>query len=183
MTGILTLEQAKAQLRIPDADTSQDAQLQGFVDGITHTVERYKGLVIVPRTITERQRCAGSVSQVLLAQTPVMSLTSIASVDGSSTWDVDAMDVDPDGGCLSVLSGPPLRGYLLFTYTAGMAEIPQDYQQGALVILQHVWETQRGVGGVGMGVIGSEEHYDPRTSYSIPRKALEWLGAPLAGVA
>jgi hypothetical protein len=47
-----------------------------------------------------------------------------------------------------------------------------------LVTLQHNWETRRGVGSRPTGVVGPEEHYDPRFSYSIPRKALEWLGAP-----
>ena len=66
------------------------------------------------------------------------------------------------------------------TYQAGYPAdaMPEKFKRAALIIIQHNYETQRGVGLLRGGVIGDEEAvYDPRLSYAIPRKSLEWLGA------
>ena len=53
------------------------------------------------------------------------------------------------------------------------------YKRGALVILSHLWETQRGPGTAASGVIGSEEHWrQPGEFFSVPDKAKELLGPP-----
>lgn len=180
--SIVTLQQAKRQLRIALDDTSYDDEVQGYVDAVTGAVEDYKGLVIEERQLTHEVQ-VGGVTTLMLPGVPVISLDTVATVDGATTWDVANLHVHGPSGTITVLSGPPLAGLLAIGYTAGFTTVPPRFVQGALVVLQHVWETQRGVGTVRTGVVGSEEGYDPRTSYSIPRKALEWLGPPLAGVA
>lgn len=175
--SIVTLAEAKKQLRIDPSDTSDDDELQNYVDAITGVVEEYKHEVIEQRQVKEDLELCGR-RRFRLWNVPVISLVSVATVDGSTTWDVANMRPDTSTGLVRVLSGPPVSGLVEVAYMAGYATVPDRYKRGALVILQHTWETQRGKGGpVRGGVIGPEEVH-PRFFYSIPRKALEWLGAP-----
>lgn len=182
--AIITLAQAKTQLGIDQAYTGDDAELTQWVGAITGAVEEYKGIVIEQRTVVERLMLCGEAT-FMLKSVPVISLDSIAAADGSQTWDPASFDVDPDTGRVTLLAGSAPYGLVRATCTAGYAadSVPPRYVQGALTVLQHVWETRRGAMGAQAGVVGGEEAYDPRYSYAIPRKALEWLGAPVAGVA
>lgn len=172
---IVTLAEAKAQLKI--TDTNDDMELQAYVDSITSVVEDYKREVIERRQVSEDLELRHA-RRFRLWNAPIVSLTSLQTVDGAVTWDVSAMRLSTDTGLVRVLSGPPVSGLVEAVYVAGYTTIPDRYKRGALVILQHAWETQRGSGGpVRGGVIGPEEVH-PRFYYSIPRKALEWLGAP-----
>lgn len=181
--ALLTLAEAKAQLNIDAEFTGDDDELQAWCDAITGAVEEHVGRVVEQRQITETVRFRGGA--VMLSGVPVTSLDALASPDGATTWDPAGFDLDPDTGEVTVMSGPTPRGRVRVTYTAGYtdAALPKKFKRGAAVILQHVWETQRGVGTVAGGVIGDEEAYDPRASFAIPRRAEEWLGPPLAGVA
>ncbi|MEU2340063.1 hypothetical protein ABZ608_42160 [Streptomyces sp. NPDC013172] len=175
--SIVTLAEAKAQLKIADDDTSADEWLQDYVDSITGVVEEYKHEVIELREIREDLDLRHA-HRFRLWNAPVVSLTSVTAVVGSMTWDVSKMRLDKDTGLVRVLSGPPVSGLVEAVYMAGYETVPGRYKRGALVILQHAWETQRGKGGpVRGGVIGPEEVH-PKFYYAIPRKALEWLGAP-----
>ncbi|MFI0718918.1 hypothetical protein [Streptomyces sp. NPDC021224] len=177
--GILTLDEAKRQLRIPADDTSADVEIQAYCDGITAVIEDYKHEVIVQRTISEDiERASQGGRRFRLWSVPVISVTSVTAVVGGQTWDPAGLRVTRDTGLVRVLSGPPLTCLAEAVYEAGYEVIPDHYKRGAAVVLQHNWETQRGVGGRRAGVVGPEETYDPRWSYAIPRKALEWLGAP-----
>jgi hypothetical protein len=68
-----------------------------------------------------------------------------------------------------------------FTYQAGEVVIPDDYRLAALIIIEHLWETQRGTMGVQLG--GDSEGYSPGRGFAIPRRALELLDTQLPGVA
>lgn len=184
--SIVTLADAKAQLQIEATDTTQDAVIQAYCDGITAVIEEYKHEVIEQRTITEDVDFCGSryplgARRFRLWSVPVISITSATSVPAGTTWDVSNLRLTGSSGLVRVLAGPPLQGLVEFVLEAGYATVPENYKRGALVALQHNWETRRGVGSAPhSSVVGMEEerHYDPRYSYSIPRKALEWLGAP-----
>lgn len=176
---ILTLGEARAQLQIPSANRTVDGLIGDWLAGITATVEKHKHEVIAQRAVTDRLTLCGS-RRFRLWSTPVISLTSLASLDGATTWVVSpsAMDVEADTGLVEILSGDRPSGRVKAVYQAGYLAIPENYKQGALLILQQLWETRRGVGNVPAGIVGAEESYDTRSSYDIPRKALEWLGAP-----
>lgn len=179
--AIVTLDEAKAALGISVDYTADDGELQDYVDGIGTAVEEYKGKVIEQREVTQKLRLRNATS-FMLSSVPVISLTTVETIDGSRSWQPDGFDVDEASGLVEVLSGS-ITGRIEVTYDAGYEQVPANIKRGALVILQHVWETQRGVGSARSGVVGDEEVYDPRFSYSVPRKALEWLGSPLPGVA
>jgi len=113
-----------------------------------------------------------------LRSAPVISLTSVTSWDGAVTWDVTQMRASPSG-LVKVMGGIPVSGLADVAYIAGYQVIPAHYKRGALVILAHLWETQRGPGTAASGVIGSEEHWrQPGEFFSVPDKAKELLGPP-----
>ncbi|BBB01071.1 hypothetical protein RVR_8314 [Actinacidiphila reveromycinica] len=177
--SIVTLAEAKQQLRIADTDTSCDDEVQAYCDGITAVVEDYMHEVVEPRTVVEDvdgHRHFGR--RFRLWSVPLISLTSVKSVYTEYEWDVSLMRPDPQTGLVRVLSGPPVRGLVEVTYQAGYEDVPVNYKRGALVVLQHNWETRRGVGALRSSVVGPEEIHNPHWMYSIPRKALEWLGSP-----
>lgn len=179
--AMVTLTEAKKQLLIDDDDTTHDDVIQGYCDGITAAIEEYKNEVIEQREIHEDvERYTRRGHCFRLWRVPVISLTSVTSLLTGQTWDVAALRPDLNSGLVRVLSGPPVCGLVEVVYQAGYATVPENYKQGALVVLQHVWETRRGVGPAEPSeVIGEEERrWDPRFAYTIPRKALEWLGKP-----
>lgn len=179
--AIVTLEQAKRQLNIPAANTDNDAELQEYIDGLAGAIADHLHEVVELREISERLRLTGR-SRFRLWRVPVVELVSLVDRATGASVDVDGMDVDGGTGLVEVLSGPAPRGVFTATYRAGYDDVPSNYVRGALVILQHVWQTQRGTQGTIAGQVGGDENYDPRYSYSIPRRALEWLGPPRPGV-
>lgn len=178
--SIITLDDARASLKIDDSDGSVDDELQRYVDAITAVVEGHVGEVIEQRTVTERIRLRRGASQFALRYVPVISLTSLTSLLGHA-WPLTGMDVDPSG-TVEVFRGEAPAGTAIAVYEAGYVTVPENYKRGAIIILQHIWESQRGVGDVFGGVVGEEERLNRSWMYDIPRKALEWLGEPAPGV-
>ncbi|MFF2383764.1 head-tail connector protein [Streptomyces sp. NPDC058108] len=178
--GIVSLADARAQLNMRPSETGDDDELRGFIAAATGAVERALGRVVVRRTIVERHEL-GRTAEVLLRRVPVLSLTSAVTADGSKTWDPANLPVDSDTGLLKVASGESLVGDVDFTYVAGEVVIPADYRLAGLIIIEHLWETQRGTMGVQLG--GDNETYSPGRGFAIPRRALELLDPQLPGVA
>jgi hypothetical protein len=188
--AMVSLTDAKAQLKIPVTDHTLDDLLRDYLSGITGAIEEYKHEVIVRRTITDELDLSGGGwygqrRQFRLWSAPVISLISVTSWDGTTTWDITQMRVTASG-VVKVMGGPPVTGLTDVAYIAGLVQIPGRYRRGALVMLQHVWETQRGPSpGSGMGgVVGPEEHFrQPGEFFTVPAKAKEWLGPPRPVVA
>jgi hypothetical protein len=183
LPSIVSLADAKQFLGIDAADTSEDGELRAWLAGTTEVVERVKNEVIAARqfTVTDWNPHPG---RLRLWKVPVISLDSLASADGMRTWSVTSdVRADPETGLVRLLRGPSLCGDITATYTAGYRVTPYHIQQGALVLLQHVWETQRGPGVIGGGVIGPEEAGDYKQMFMLPRKVREWLGEPRPAVA
>lgn len=181
---IVDLAAAKAQVNI--TDSSSDTELAGFISAVTAVVERHVGAVI-HRSVTEV--FDGGRPVLLLTATPVVSITSVTESGGL---------VDPSGytfaaasGVLTRVAGTAQQTFLQgiqsvsVTYVAGQAAntaaVPGHVRLGALVILQHLWETQR---PAARGPFSQDAgDFDPRYTYSIPRRALELLGVPRGGIA
>lgn len=181
--AIVTLADAKAQLNIPATDTSEDVELLGFIDAATAAVEEQLGQVVEPRPVVDQLDFAGSVTAFMLRSVPVISLTSLVSLDGTQTWNVSpsVMHVDSASGLVTVLSGAPVTGSVLATYQAGATAVAANVRLAGLIIIQHLWETQRGTMGVQLG--GDMETYTAGRGFAIPRRAIELLGSQLPGVA
>jgi hypothetical protein len=186
--AMVSLSDAKAQLNMDPAVHTFDDELRDFIASATGAAEQYKHEVIVRRAVTDELDLCGGPGwsgygglwrqQFWLRSAPVISLTSVVSWDGTITWDVTRMRAQPSG-TVKVMTGQPVTGLVDVTYIAGYTQIPPHFKRGALVILQHLWETQRGPGTAASGVIGSEEHWrQPGEFFSVPDKAKELLGPP-----
>ena len=188
--AIVTLAEARAQLQILDTDVTQDTVLQAYCDAITPMIEEKANEIIDQRTITEDYDLSwagaaanlsgfGWVTTLWLRSRPTISLTSVTNVNNGFTWTVGNLRLRSDGR-LRVMSGTGFYGYISVVYVAGYAVVPFNYKQAALLILQHNWESRRGVGNVQSGVMGLGEQIGPQ-SFFMPPKALDWIGAPKPG--
>lgn len=187
-TDIVTLAEAKTHLNI--TDSSSDAELAGFIGAATQPVEDVVGPV-VQRTVTEV--FDGGRASVLLTSRPVSSITSVT--DTGATISSTSYTFNAASGVLTQIAGPSPLPFLVgvqsvsVTYVAGRvantaAVASSAYgaiRMAALIIVQHLWETQRpaAAGPFSQGV----DDYDPRYSFSIPRRATELLGERVAGFA
>lgn len=178
-TDLFLLADAKAQLNITDA--ASDAELAGYVSGVTRVVERYVGAV-VNRTVTEV--FDGGRCEVLLSKIPVASVTKVT--DSGTVLDAGAYRAS-SSGVLSRVAGPSRTLFLpgvqsvqveyvagQVADTAAVATDLADVRLAGLIILQHMWETQR---PAAQGPFSqASDDYDPRYAYSVPRRAQELLG-------
>lgn len=180
--SIVTLAAAKKQLNIKPDYTDDDLEIQLYIDALVVPIERELGRVVEQRTFVDEFEFATGTTSFLLRSVPAVSLTSITAVDGSTTWPVDAgtMHLNGDSGQVTVLSGSPLSGLVQVAYLAGPATVAANVRLAGLIILQHLWETQRGTMGV---QLGDTETFMPGRGFAIPRRAIELLGTQLPGVA
>ncbi len=183
---MLTVSDAAAQLNI--TSQNHDAELEGYVAAAVLVVERHTGLVPETRTITGELHNVPVPSDVLrLFHPPVQSLTAVTSADGSVTWDTAGLVADFDTGLVRVVSGRPLSGLVKVDYTAGYVDAPAHFRLAALIILQHLWETQRGAQRGAVAAGGLEDSLSNMVGggrgYAIPNRALELLGEPAPVVA
>ncbi|KAF4408658.1 phage head-tail connector protein [Streptomyces lycii] len=157
---IVSLADAKAHLNI--TSTREDAELRRMIETVTSGVEGFCGIV-ARRTFTEvRHLSSLGVRSVALRHTPVISVET----------PVDAV-FDPDTG---VVTGD-YYGPTTFTYTAGREIVPSALTDAALIILQHIWRTQRGParGGVAGSTDYSVTEPVQGFGYAIPNRALQLM--------
>ncbi|MGV9535010.1 head-tail connector protein [Streptosporangium sandarakinum] len=174
--GIVSLGEAKAHLNI--TSSADDAELAEMIRAVTGPIERYAGVVLRRDLIEEHP---GGYSLVL-HQTPVLALASIVGA-APGVGDVSVGDLQFEGssGVLRRTDRAWISGPVRVAYTAGRTDVPARVRLAALMILQHLWETQRG-GAVPR--FGAEEAaWDPRFGYAVPRRALELLGEQVSGIA
>lgn len=183
-TDVVTVAETKLQLNM--TDTTSDVELAVFISAASEAIEDYVGAV-VNRTVTEVHD--GGRDRVLLSKLPVVSITSVT--DNGTVLAASAYKVDAPSGVLTRVAGrgtypfnPGVQS-LSVVYVAGRAAsttaAPNRYKMAALIIIQHLWETQRPA-AAGPFNQGSDD-FDPRYTYSIPRRALELLGEPVGGIA
>lgn len=176
---LVSLVEAREQLNI--TGTANDAEILRMLQAITEPVERYVGAV-GRRTWTET--FDGGQTKIALLHFPVLSITQV--VESGAVLVSSGYMVKPNAGVLTRVSGGyPTRwrtgaDNITVTYEAGRVITGEHIRQAVLIILQHLWETQRG--GFSASPRDSDT-YDPRFGYSIPRRALELLGEPLPGMA
>lgn len=198
---ILSLAMGKRAVGIDAANTDDDDELREMITGVTKAVENYKNEVIARRAIVAESHqydlwsWSWQTPRLKLNFTPVISLDTLVSEDGVVNWlsDGGLLPADTVGrnlylnsqtGIVDVVRSTPITGWVVAGYTAGYKVIPYNYLQGSKVMLQWLWETRRGPGGLN-AVIGPEELHAMTGAhpYLIPRKAQEWFGPPFPAVA
>lgn len=184
--AIATLSETKSQLNIESSNTAHDEELGTFIDSADAVVERYRGEVVVQREVVDYKQIDHPRPWLTLASTPVDSLTTITDLDTSQTWDITKIQVEPTVGTIQVLTERNFSGYLEIVYDAGYALVPHNYKLAALIIIQHLWSTQRG--SIGPPAIGNLESTiqgggTAAMGFAIPNRAIELLGGKFPGVA
>jgi len=145
---IISLKEARAQLNQLSTDTVDDEEIRSWLEALTIEIEDYKGQVIARRPVTERIS-ASYASTLYLVHRPIISVTSIATTDGATTWPVTSsdIDIDADAGVIYRLSGSPWHGSLMIELMAGKTSVPANERKAALFELQSLWRAQRGTMG------------------------------------
>lgn len=173
---VVSLRQALRKLRLtaPSADDIED--VREYMAAATAVIERHRCEVVAPRQVTEFVDCSGR--SLILRQTPVISLTSVASVDGS-TVDVAGLIVsNPNAGIVRYRTGGWFTGLYEVTYRAGRTVIPSNYVRAALIIIEHLWQTERPFASGMDGAYDDSMHLVRGMGFAVPNRAIELLGKP-----
>lgn len=177
---IVSLADARQQLNL--TTTVNDEELRYYVEATTAIVEELRGETIALRTVTEEREL--KTGRFPLSHTPVVSLTSVARVDGSSSWDVSKLYVSPAGvlSPINPMTVNDLRGWVRVVYVAGYAVVPANVGLAARIIIQHLWKTQRASrGGAIRG--GVDDGLVTGSGFAVPYSARDLLGAGMPGFA
>lgn len=170
---LISLGEAKKQLNIPVTTTSDDLELEDYIDTITAVVEDITGPMI-RRTIVETLWVTGPT--VVLGYAPVITLTSVAAAQTGWTAPLLAdLIVDGPTGILRwAAGGYGTVGLMTFTYAAGRTVIPAAVGLAGRIILAHMWETQHNADG-GRPAFGRDDLPQPGLGFSVPNRAVELL--------
>ena len=152
----VSLEDARRQVKLEEDDTSQDTELQGFINDAAAWVERYTGHALVARDVTEQFRGFGAVQ---LRAWPIKPDAAV----GVAYVDTDGVPAAILGARLDVSSRPvrvsppqafwPFRDTRqLFTVTVRAGYEPGDAVPGnfrrAMLVLIGAYDADREGGDV-----------------------------------
>ncbi|MFD9225348.1 head-tail connector protein [Streptomyces sp. NPDC060064] len=172
--ALLTLAEAKAQLDIDT--TTNDTELQAYIDSLTAVIERFVGPV-ESRAVSEVIEGRGPT--LCLAHVPVVSLTSVLPVlTGGQSIDVADLVTDlPLGVVRRRNGGSFLGGLWTVSYTAGRGSVPPTINLAARILLQHLWSTQYGAARGNVGGVSDYSVSEPVAGwgYAVPNRVLQLL--------
>lgn len=170
--SLVSLEDMRSHLNL--SATTDDEELRSFGRRATDLLEAHLGRSLIRRTVTAEKH-HGGVPVIRLGRFPVISVTTV--VESGSTLAATAYEIDGDVGALYRLSSTYTGGFwtsglrnVSVTYVAGYTNPPGRAVQACLELVRHLWDTQRGRMG---SVRGPADEYDPRSTYSLPRRVTE----------
>lgn len=171
LNNIVSLAEAKDHLNI--SSDGDDSEIRGFVEAVTGIATFYCG-TLFPATYTETHQATGDT--IVLRHYPVIEVTVIETIGTGSTVDVAGIDIG-EGGVIDL--GMSAWGKLRFTYRAGYLVLPANITRGSLIIIQHMWDTQRPRDSRRPAVPVSEDFSTVQDMsgrfYTVPRRAVELL--------
>ncbi|GAC1373718.1 MAG: hypothetical protein NVSMB4_00580 [Acidimicrobiales bacterium] len=184
--SLVTLADTKLHLNIPATDTSNDVELQGFMDTASAIVG-YEAGPITQTTFTETYTPSGS--RIMLRQVPVVSVTSVVEYLGrisytltsqppGSTVDNYGYSLDiPDAGLLVRRGGAGTEtnfwgSPVVVVYVAGLATTPPDIRLAALEDIRDLYQqSQQGQRPGGSGSAAQSDQWGPERNRMFPRLA------------
>jgi hypothetical protein len=186
--SVLSLQDAKDGLNIPQATTTNDTAIARLIATIESALESYTGGPLVNKTITERSEMMHGQTVIAVRQRPLVSVVSIASASGGAIDISAGLDLDANAGLIRRKLGLPFYGPFAAwvpvcfpTYIAGWGtSVPSAFSSAAAIILSHLWQTQRGPALLPMG--GEEMTSLPGFGFAIPDQAAELLDGSLNGI-
>jgi len=188
-TSVLPLQDAKDQLNIPQATTTSDGEIQSYIATIESALRRYTGGPLVNKVITaERSEMLSNQTVIPVRQRPLVSVTSITSASGGAIDISAGLDLDANAGLIRRKLGLPFYGPFFtwlpqvnVTYVAGWGtSVPAAFNSAARIILQNLWDTQRGPAALPMG--GGDMVTPPGFGFAIPNRAAELLNGMQNGM-
>lgn len=166
--SVLTLAQAKTHLNIEG--TTQDTELQAFIDAAEALVARMCGpLTSVATTAT----VVSNGATLVLPVAPAVSLTSVTSVSADSAVDLETLVFDTETAIVTPIDGQASLAVgwaYTVVYQAGRATLPADLLLGVKELVRHLWRSQRGASARP----GSQDS-PPAPGYLIPYAVAELL--------
>lgn len=170
MADLVTLAEAKAHLNKSGASTVDDVELQMYITAATEQVEAACGpttQTIVTETILTDH------NTLLLTTRPVLSVQSVSAGGVPiAMWVPDVAS-----GVITLQSAIPLANGLptpaVVTYTAGRTSVPASLKLAALIIIGHLWKTQRGGNAGQRG--GTPEELIMLAGFAVPNRAAELM--------
>lgn len=168
-----TLEDVKAQLNI--TSNTDDVELQFYLDAAQAVVESMVG----PLTVAEVEETVRTPSgRLMLNRLPVQSVTSLVATSGTLTFATADVSWNAASGVVWLSNGGSLAGEWVATYSCGLADVPADVSLATLLVVAHLWETQRGASAPSGALPADTLDQSPAgIGYLIPRRALELLNA------
>lgn len=176
------LSKADARRTLNLRSTTDDAEVLDWLGATTQVIERHTGRAWVQRTHTETVR--GGRAGIPLIWEPIKSVVSMVPLLSFGTTYLAAALVWNSSGILKLANGLSFDpGEYTVTYVAGdNTAIPENVAAAARIILDHLWQTQRGSGSL-PSRDDEDFPFDPRAGYAIPNRAAELLGGTVGGFA
>lgn len=172
--ALVTLEEAKRQLGI--VGDGEEVELQTYIDALPAVIEGFVG-VVEEREITDTISGGGPALAVL--HPPLVSVTSLSGPGTAPVaYTSDRLALDGPAGVISRADGGHFpNGAYTVTYTAGRPTVPPTIKLAALVLLQHLWRTQRASRG---GLAGGGDDFSvtepiPGFGYAVPHRVMQLL--------
>jgi len=135
----VTLAAAKSHLNI--AVSTNDGELQGFIDSAEAAIARRVGPLASTATTARVRGCSDA---LVLPKSPAVSLTSVTPADGVALTLAD-LYLDTLAAVVTYDSGAAFTArYYDVVYEAGRAECPDDLVLAVKELVRHLWSTQRG---------------------------------------
>ncbi len=189
-TAVLPLQDAKDALNIPQAVTTSDSEIQGYVATIQACLERMTGGPLVNRTVTERSEMMSAQTVIPVRQRPLVSVTSVVSASGGAIDISAGLDLDVNAGLIRRKLGLPFYGpffqwlpQVTVTYVAGWGtSVPASFGSAARIIIQNLWETQHGPSARPSMGASTDMVTMPGFGFAIPNQAAQLLEGSMNGV-
>lgn len=190
--ALVTLNETKLHLNIPESETQYDTELATFIAAATPIIEHLVGPVDI-RTITSETYDVRGRKSIILRTVPVVTITSVKEYIGIQEY---VLTDQPPGASSVSLYGYTLKnassglitrranGFdmrflgaeIVVSYTAGRASVPADVKLAALDDIRALWSQtqvasrpQFGGGGV---VMGPDRWGSMQELHMFPRLAL-----------
>jgi hypothetical protein len=176
--GIVSLDDVKNLPSMNIRTTTHDETLRRFIEAATSVIERHTGNTVVREVVTET--VMADWRGLHLTRSPIISITTVA--DSAGTAVTDGV-LDTNIGLIRPPAYALWWGEHTVTYVAGMTTIPAEYSLAALIIVEHLWQTQRGTMSAAARPGGMDDVDVPGIGYAIPRRALQLLGTPGSAIA
>jgi hypothetical protein len=176
-TDIVTLAEVKTHLNIPSSDTSQDAELAGFISAATPVIEHVVGPVVA-REVVEKHD--GGDEAIVLRQPPVLSITTVTE-DGAAV--ASSGYTLSDAGVLYRTYGVWLcgRSKVQVTYQAGRTVVPPSIALAAKELIRINWRPQQGGNYSPFDGGAADQVGEVRLGFFVPNRVAEMLAPHAQG--